>query len=152
MNKNTIVEICSSLLILLFFYAGLTKLFDYQTFQFQLGKSPYISNLSSVVAWVLPILEIVTGVFLMLKATKLFGLYLSLFLMSMFSTYIYFMLHYSYYIPCSCGGILSYMDWHTHFWFNIGFVGAALTGILLSPSSNKIEASKNPSLSVKIST
>jgi hypothetical protein len=131
MKRRISLEIISSLLILLFVYAAVSKLLDYSTFKLQLGKSPFITAFAPTIAWALPIGEILVGLALASKRTRLLGLYASLFLMTMFSTYIYTMLHYSYYIPCSCGGILSQMGWTTHFWFNIGFVAFSITGILL---------------------
>lgn len=128
-KKSIIIEIISFLLISLFIYAAITKLIDYQTFKLQLAKSPFITKFANIVAWSLPIGEILVGFALTYKKTRLLGLYGSLFLMTMFSAYIYTMLHYSYYIPCSCGGILSKMDWDTHLWFNIGFVILSITGI-----------------------
>ena len=130
MKKSTVVEIISSLLVLLFMYAAVSKLLDYQTFKVQLSKSPFITQFASITAWALPIGEILVGLALTFKRTRLIGLYVSLFLMTMFTAYIYAMLHYSYYIPCSCGGILSEMTWTQHLWFNIGFVVLSITGIL----------------------
>jgi hypothetical protein len=137
MKKTIIVEILSSLLILLFVYAALSKLFDYENFKLQLGKSPFITGFEGTVAWAIPAVEILTGLFLLIKRTRLFGLYVSLFLMTMFTAYIYAMLHYSYYIPCSCGGILSKMTWNQHLLFNILFVIFSITGILLETRKNE---------------
>jgi len=131
MKKRVFLEIISALLILLFVYAAVSKLLDYQTFRVQLGKSPFITNFAPTIAWALPIGEILVGLALAFKPTRLLGLYASLFLMTMFTAYIYTMLHYSYYIPCSCGGILSKMDWNTHFWFNVGFTLLSIIGIIL---------------------
>jgi uncharacterized membrane protein YphA (DoxX/SURF4 family) len=130
-TKATFLEIISSLLILLFVYAALSKLRDYQTFKLQLSKSAFIDQFASVTAWALPIGEIIVGLALFFKHTRLIGLYASLFLMTMFTTYIYAMLNYSYDIPCSCGGILSKMGWTEHLWFNAGFVILAIVGILI---------------------
>ena len=130
-TKATIVEAISSLLILLFVYAAVSKLLDYETFKIQLSKSPFISPFAKMTAWALPVGEILLALALTSKRTRLIGLYASLFLMTMFTAYIYTMLRYSYYIPCSCGGILSKMGWHEHLWFNLGFVVLSIIGILL---------------------
>ncbi|PZR07651.1 MAG: hypothetical protein DI539_23405 [Flavobacterium psychrophilum] len=130
MKRTLVVEIISSLLILLFMYAAVSKLLDYETFKVQLSKSPFITQFAGVTAWSLPVGEILVGLALTFKKTRLVGLYASLFLMTMFTAYIWTMLHYSYYIPCSCGGILSKMDWNTHFWFNLGSVMLSIMGII----------------------
>jgi uncharacterized membrane protein YphA (DoxX/SURF4 family) len=146
MKRNTVVEIISSLLILLFVYAAVSKLLDYETFKLQLGKSPFITQFAGITAWALPVGEILLGLALTYKPTRLVGLYASLFLMTMFTAYIYAMLHYSYYIPCSCGGILSKMDWNTHLWFNVGFVGLSIVGILLQ-TKKEIQLAKGAEMS-----
>ena len=132
--KTSILEIISFLLVLLFMYAAVSKLLDYQVFKTQLSKSPFISSFANLVSWSLPVGEIIVGLTLTYRRTRLFGLYCSLFLMTMFTAYIFAMLHYSYYIPCSCGGILSKMDWTAHLWFNAGFVVLIIAGLLLLTS------------------
>jgi hypothetical protein len=134
MKRATIIEVISSLLILLFMYAAVSKLLDYQTFRVQLSKSPFITQFADITAWALPMGEILVAVALTFKATRLLGLYASLFLMTMFTSYIYAMLNYSYDIPCSCGGILSQMKWNQHFWFNVGFTALSVSAVALQAS------------------
>jgi uncharacterized membrane protein YphA (DoxX/SURF4 family) len=129
------VEIISALLILLFMYAAVSKLLDYETFKLQLSKSPFITQFAGVTAWALPVGEILVALALIFKPTRLLGLYASLFLMTMFTVYIYAMLRFSYDVPCSCGGVLSKMGWEEHLWFNTGFIGLSISGILIHVSS-----------------
>jgi hypothetical protein len=130
-NTSHIATIASSLFILLFAYAAASKLIDYQNFHFQLGRSPFISWAAGILAWSVPGIEIAVVFLLLFEKTKLLGLYASVFLMSMFSAYIFFMTHYSYFTPCSCGGILSKMGWATHFYFNLSFLVLGIAAILL---------------------
>lgn len=136
-SRNAIVEIISSLLILLFMYAAVSKLLDYQTFKVQLSKSPFITQFAEVTAWALPVGEILVGLALTSKKTRLIGLYASLLLMTMFTTYIYAMINYSYYIPCSCGGILSKLGWEEHLWFNLGFTLICIVAIQFFPPKSR---------------
>lgn len=129
--RTILVEIIATLLISLFVYTGVSKLADYSTFSLQLSKSPFISPLVKLVAWEIPTIELIAAFLLAIKNTKLLGLYISLFLMTLFTAYIYAMLHYSYYIPCSCGGILSAMNWDQHLVFNAVFTIICIAGILL---------------------
>jgi len=129
--KNVILEIICFLLILLFSYAGLSKLINIGTFKYQLGRSPFVTNIAVTVAWILPIIELTISILLVIKKSRLIGLYASFFLMLLFTGYIYAMLHYSYYVPCSCGGALSMMSWNQHLIFNIFFSLIALAGIFL---------------------
>lgn len=130
--KKITVEIISALLVALWAYAAISKLLDYGTFKFQLGRSPYVTNIAGFIAWFLPLTELTVATLLIITKTRLLGLYSSFFLMLMFTGYIYAMLHFSYYVPCSCGGILSKMSWNQHLLFNIAFTVLALIGILLS--------------------
>jgi hypothetical protein len=136
MKKNFIIEIISGLLILLFVYTGLSKLLDYNSFHLQLSRSPFITAFADQVAWALPAGEILVALTLVFRKTRLLGLYASLFLMTMFTAYIYAMLNYSYDLPCSCGGIISKMTWDQHLWFNTGFVALSIAGILLQSKLN----------------
>lgn len=126
-------------------YAAVSKLLDYETFKVQLSKSPFITQFASETAWALPIGEILIGLALTFRRTRLVGLYASLFLMTMFTVYIYTMLNYSYYIPCSCGGVLSKLGWTAHLWFNFGFVLISVIGIFLQTNQLR-QQSKNSSI------
>ena len=142
MKRNLIIEIISGLLILLFVYTAVSKLLDFPIFRVQLSKSPFINPYANAVAWTLPAGEILVALALTFKRTRLLGLYASLFLMTMFTAYIYTMLHYSYYIPCSCGGILSKMGWNEHLWFNAGFVLLSIIGIILQKKQSFVYSKK----------
>ncbi len=70
---------------------------------------------------------------------RLFGLWAALTLMGMFTAYIFIMLNFTSYIPCSCGGILENMGWTEHLFFNIAFVLLAITALLLlKPRSKEV--------------
>ena len=145
MKRNFFIELICSLLVLLFVYTGVAKMMDFSTFHLQLGKSPFITKYADAVAWTLPAGELVVALLLFFNKTRLLGLYASLFLMTMFTAYIYAMLNYSYDLPCSCGGIIAKMTWTQHLWFNAGFVALSIIGILLQtyklrhPEAKKIE-------------
>ena len=131
MKKSTIVELISALLIFLFTYAAISKMLDFARFKYQLSQSPFITSISWLVAWAIPLAEIAISILLIIKSTRIAGLYFSLFLMLLFTGYIFIMLNYSSYLPCSCGGVLSNMSWKQHFVFNLGFTGLSLLGIMI---------------------
>lgn len=138
--KDMLSKIMASLLIILFIYAGLSKLMDYSEFRFQLGRSPYVTGMAGFVAWFMPATEIVAALLLTFQRTRLIGFYLSFLLMLLFTGYIYAMLHYSPFLPCSCGGVLSAMTWEQHFYFNIFFVLVSGAGALfMSGERNSIK-------------
>jgi len=133
-TRALLIDIFCSLIILLFVYAAASKLLEYNTFKTQLGQSPFITKFARQLAWAVPAIEILVALLLSIRKTRLTGLYMSLSIMSMLSAYIFFMINFSYYVPCSCGGILANMGWIEHLWFNIGFTILSAVSILLQVS------------------
>ena len=130
-KREVAVQTIACLLVLLFVYAAGSKLMDYTKFRVELGKSPLLTAFAGLVAWAIPILE--TGIALLLSftRTRLAGLYASFTLMVLFTAYIFYILRFSPYVPCSCGGVLQKLNWTTHLYFNIFFVVIAALGVLL---------------------
>ncbi|MDM1060858.1 MauE/DoxX family redox-associated membrane protein [Myroides odoratimimus] len=106
-------------LVLLFVYAAISKLVVFEEFKVQLTQSPLLSVYANTIAYMVIIVEISISLLLVLEKTKLSALYLSYGLMVAFSIYIYLILNYSDFIPCSCGGVLERLSWNEHLWFNI---------------------------------
>lgn len=131
MARKITVEIIAALLILLFIYAALSKLLDYQRFSVQLSKSPLLSSFASAAAIGVPLMEIVISFLLLNKRSRSLGLYASLFLLSLFTFYLIAIINFSYYIPCSCGGILQGLSWNAHIIFNTAFILITIIGIIL---------------------
>lgn len=115
------------LFVLLFVYAAVSKLLDFNTFQNQLGQSPLLSAYSHWVVWAVPISEILIAILLCINRFRIFGLYGFYGLMVMFTTYIVIILNFTSYTPCSCGGVLEELGWTEHLIFNIVFI--VLSGI-----------------------
>lgn len=135
--RMLIIEIISGLFVLLWCYAAISKLSDFESFKDQISKSPFITDLVEVVTFLIPFFELfIVGLFFFQK-TRLLGLYLSFFLMFLFSGYIYIMLNHSYYIPCSCGGVLDSMSWEQHLGFNIFFTLLGLIGIMMTDNNKE---------------
>jgi hypothetical protein len=105
--------------ILLFCYAAISKVFEFENFQVQIAQSPLLSSYAVMITYGILFLELLVCCFLIFDKTRFIGLYGSYILMVLFSIYIYLILNYSEFIPCSCGGILEKMDWHTHLIFNL---------------------------------
>lgn len=105
--------------ILLFVYASVSKLMDFENFQVQIAQSPVMSPYAGLASYAVIIIELFFAGLLVSEATRLLGLYCSLGLMTSFSVYIYVTLNYSESVPCSCGGILEKLGWREHLIFNI---------------------------------
>ncbi|MCK6617168.1 MAG: DoxX family membrane protein [Cyclobacteriaceae bacterium] len=141
MTRKIAVDIVVFSYILLFVYAALTKLLDYQKFVVQLGQSPILTNYAQVLAVVIPFIELGISLMLIFPKTRLKGLYAAFGLMVMFTTYIVLASRFSDYVPCSCGGVLEGMTWTQHLIFNTVFVLLALIGILLQPNISSVDSS-----------
>lgn len=122
--------ICSSLLILLFTYAAVSKLSDYEHFVRVLGESPLIHKGADITGWLLPAAELVLVLLLFFPVTRKAGFVFSFFLLLLFTLYLIYMLLFSANLPCSCGGVISKMSWKQHVLFNVFFTGVSIAGIL----------------------
>jgi uncharacterized membrane protein YphA (DoxX/SURF4 family) len=129
--QNKVVTIICYLYMLLFTYAAFSKLLDFVNFKVQLGQSPLLSSFVEYISWAVPVTELVIVVLLAIRRFRLIGLFASFSLMVMFTTYIFIVLNFSSFVPCSCGGILENMSWTQHLVFNIVFVILAAAGILI---------------------
>jgi uncharacterized membrane protein YphA (DoxX/SURF4 family) len=132
--KNVISTIACYAFALLYIYAAASKLFDYENFRVQLGQSPLLSAFAGPVSRSVPLIEILISFLLLSEKFRTVGLFLAFGLMAMFTAYIYIMLNYSSYVPCSCGGVLEKMTWDQHLIFNVGFVILGAIAILVKPT------------------
>lgn len=140
MKRRFYIEIICSLLAILFVYTGLTKMSNYGEFRFQLGRSPFVQPFAGLIAATLPAFELLVVILLIFRGTRLAGLYASFFLMVLFTGYIWAMLHYSYYVPCSCGGILEELSWNDHLLLNSGYTALSCIGIFLQAKENSLQS------------
>jgi hypothetical protein len=134
MLRKNALNIISSLFALLFVYAAVSKLLDYQKFTVQLGQSPILANTSGFIAWFIPTVELLIAIFLSTPKLRSVGLYSFFGLMTAFTTYIVLASKFSDYVPCSCGGVLENLGWTAHLIFNAAFMLLAVTAILFQQS------------------
>ena len=133
MTSNTnkvatnIVEVGTLLLILLWGYAAMSKILEFQKFTVQLSKSPMLNSFASFIAVAVPASELIIAVALINKKSRLLGLSASVFLLVLFTAYITAMLTFSRNIPCSCGGIIGMLGWKGHIVFNLVFIVIGVT-------------------------
>jgi len=129
--RSHLIYIVAMLHIVLFTYAALSKVRDFHTFQVQLGQSPLLSAFAEPVSYIVPTAELLISLMLLLPRFRYLGLYASFIMMMVFTAYIFIMLHFSPFTPCSCGGILDNMGWNEHLIFNIAFSIIGAFGLLL---------------------
>ena len=135
-------NIISYFYIFLWVYAGMSKVLDFENFQVQLAQSPLLSAYAGIVSYAVIILEIIIAIILCFSQWRIWGLYASYTLMVAMTTYIFLILNYSDFIPCSCGGILEKMTWTQHLVFNIACVILSVIGIIVEHKDNKWFISK----------
>lgn len=132
MSRKWLVETIVLLLFILFVYAAASKLIDYKHFSFQIDSQPFDNRLTPWIVFGIPALEFILAGMLIYKRTLLAGLWGSLILMLLFTGYIgLIQLNYFGKIPCSCGGVISQLNWTQHLFFNLFFVLISIAGIIL---------------------
>ncbi len=91
MKRNLIIEIISSLLILLFVYTALSKLFDFTSFKHVLNQSPLIGSEAVVVALALPITGSLISVLQFSperRLRKFYGFYVTMAIFTLYLAYL----------------------------------------------------------------
>ncbi len=132
MIRKLSVELITALLVILFIYTALSKILDEDTFRKQMLNQPLPDALKQNLFWLVPVSEITTSIFLIMKPVRLYGFVLAFLLMLAFTLYVGLILTNTFaYIPCSCGGILNTLSWEAHLIFNIVFTLLAFTGIII---------------------
>ena len=132
MKRKIIIEIISSLLILLFLYASISKWLAFKLFIGEMNNQPFPNWITPFLVWSIPFIEVLIAVGLIFEKTRVPALYASLFLMLAFTVYtVAILLHAFKYIPCSCGGVIRKLTWPQHLFFNLFFVGISILGIVL---------------------
>lgn len=124
------INCSTALLVLLFLYAALVKYGDLDLFKHELSLQPFTSWVSTVLFLLVPALELLIVLLLLFQTTKLMGFLLAFFILIAFTVYILLILFGFWdHVPCACGGIISWLGWWPHLWFNIFFIAVSAIGI-----------------------
>ncbi|HLS10869.1 MAG TPA: MauE/DoxX family redox-associated membrane protein [Flavobacteriaceae bacterium] len=135
--KNRFVLITTYFLAVLFIYTGVSKLLDMGIFQSQIAQSAMLAPYASILAWLVPVVELLLAGLLLISSTRVWGLLGSAVLMLGFTIYVYLIWTYSPSLPCSCGGVLEAMDWETHLYFNLATTLLAGTAWYIDSNQTK---------------
>lgn len=125
-----IADIISGVLLILFLYTSISKLTGYERFKIVLSTSPLLKPVAGIIAWLLPVTEIVIAIMLFLPFTRVKGLKASSVLIFIFTLYLVYMVAFTTQLPCNCGGVLQFLTWPQHIFFNLLFILLAIAGIL----------------------
>jgi hypothetical protein len=131
MKRIVTTEFISSLLIFLFGYTAISKLLSIHRFEAVLEQSPLISSGAALLAWQVPLAELAIVLLLIFPATRKLGLWASALVLSLFTIYLVYMVLFSRYLPCSCGGVINNMSWPEHIGFNLVFIGLSVAALKL---------------------
>ena len=124
-------RVSSYCLVFLFTYTAVSKAIDFDFFVSQLSLYPIIETFPKITAIFIVGSEMTSVVLLLLPQTRLYGLYLTLGLLVMFTIYLTVMINTRHDLPCSCGGVIGKMTWKQHIFFNCFFIVVSMTAILL---------------------
>jgi hypothetical protein len=133
MKTEKIIYLLSSLLAMLFFYAVVSKMVNYQESLREMRNQVFPIAVADILVWLIPSIELGIVCCLIYEPFRRVGLWLGLSLLSSFSIYVLLGVNEVFdRVPCSCGGILwknsSYWD---QFWFNILFIVMAVIALWL---------------------
>jgi len=137
-------DVISGMVLLLFLYTSLSKLADYETFKNVLTASPLLKPFAGLIAWLLPVLELLIVVLLFIPTYRLKGLSASLILICLFTIYLIYMIVFTPHLPCNCGGVIKLLTWPQHIFFNLFFIILSLVGILLYRKNKRTRSDYPP--------
>src|SRR5699024_7532268 len=135
--RNSIVQIVCYLLALLFIYTGVSKLLDIGIFQSQIAQSAMLAPYASILAWLVPTVELLLAGLLLISNTRVLGLLGSAVLMVGLPSYVHLIWRDRPSRHCSCGGVLDAMDWEANLYFRLGFTLLATWAWYLESGSKK---------------
>jgi uncharacterized membrane protein len=130
------VESIAGVIMCLFLFTGLDKLYNYKQFRDALSKSPVLTNVAGIVAWSLPVAEIFIATALFIPAMRKTGLKATILLLAVFTVYLSYMMAFAPKLPCMCAGLLESLSWKSHIIFNAVMIVLAIIGIVASGKSS----------------
>jgi hypothetical protein len=128
-RQNLIINACLFLLVVLFTYTAINKLFAINRFRFQLETFPWLNAHPIAVAWTIILTEIIIVILLISPRRTRMGFMASLILLSLFTIYLLTMLFTASSLPCTCGGVLQQLSWPQHIAVNLLFIGISILGL-----------------------
>lgn len=129
-KKETWLRIISGLIGAMFFYAALSKLVDYEQSNWEMRNQVFTDFVADVLTWLVPSIEILLVMGLNYRPTRIFGLWASLGLLTVFTVYIILVLGKVFdRVPCSCGGVIGQLSYDWHMVFNFAFITLAIIGL-----------------------
>lgn len=144
-TREHITIFIATLLAILFFYAAMSKITNYDQSKSEMLNQIFPSKLAIILTWLIPTLEIIITFLLLYRPFFRVGFLSSTILLGIFSFYIAVVMTGVFgRIPCSCGGILKNMSYGTHLLFNLVFLNLGMLGIRLNNHKNIVNTLSTP--------
>jgi len=120
------------LLAILWIYAAVSKLIDWDHFKWEMHNQVLPEFLKETLIIALPPAELIVAAMFFFEKTAEFAAWFSLVMLIFFTVYIGLVIGNAFsYVPCSCGGIISNLNWVQHLLFNTLFIALTLTIIII---------------------
>src|SRR3546814_11164623 len=108
MKTTHYINLITAVLIGLFFFTGMEKVWYQEAFVIKLGRQPLPDWMKGVLEWGLPLAELATVALLVVGRTRLLGLWASAVLMLAFAGYTaYAATEPTGHVPCACGKVFN---------------------------------------------
>lgn len=99
----------------IYFYSDVNKLVQFDQFVINFGRSPFApANFLSEIGAIVIGIELGLSILLFIKKARKLALFSLAILSLIFTIYILLMIAYSPTLPCSCGGIVNFLNWNEH--------------------------------------
>jgi hydrogenase-4 membrane subunit HyfE len=134
-NKVLIFNCVAYLFILLFIYTATDKLWNISQFVEFFNKLAILKYFGTFLAWAVPLTEVSISLLLFFPRTRFLGHIAAGILMVTFTIYLIYMKFTSPALPCSCGGVISKLNWTQHIWFNAIFIILSTLAIIYKPDN-----------------
>ena len=142
-KSRSFIKISVSIIALLWFYAAVSKLMNFEHFRGAIQKQPLLPIIKPVIIYGLLPFEVFIGVLLIAEKWVMKGLTLSAITFLLFFIYTALILSKVFGgVPCACGGLIEKMGWTFHLWFNLGFFTLTLITIIIHKKERSHVTSK----------
>ncbi|RQO77793.1 hypothetical protein DBR40_07400 [Pedobacter sp. KBW01] len=130
--KAALLDVITTVLILLWAFAALTKLLDYGHYRSDMHLQFFDGKVLHVLVPALPYTQICAALFLLSGRHRIYGLWLSMLLMMGFTVYVA-TVYYGYLSshPKTCNGLFENSSWGGQLVINLGLLLVSVFGIIL---------------------
>ena len=87
-RRKWTIEIITAILLVVWIYTGISKLFAGFDFRYQMSKQDFLKGFAPFLGYAIPILELGIAAVLIFSKTRILGLWLSFILMAIFTLYV----------------------------------------------------------------